>query len=389
MAKLVNSIPHVAVLLAGPYATHIQFLRGLLNFTQINTPWTLDVRMERLGEIASFSEEEWRYSGLITNRMPPDAAALVKRHRTPTIMLNNICPKGHPVARVTCDNADVANMAADFLAGKGFRSFAYVGDPKGTEWSMERQKAFKEALHSRGFVCKTYRHDAANGTGDMANLQVWLSSLPKPTAVFAANDSRARNVMDACARAGITIPSEIAVLGVDNDTVLCDTAHPPLSSIAMTTEQAGFRAAELLNSVITKGRRGRADISIQYKGMSVVERRTTAHDFTRDDLVRRCMALIEANIGKSFLVSDLAKNLGVSRRTLEVRFRVATGHAISEEIGTRRIQHAKSLLSQTSMTQAQIATACGFFDASHMNTVFHRLCGAKPSSFRPKANVAN
>ena len=382
-------MPHVAVLLASPYTTHTQFLRGILGFTQINTPWTLDVRMERADEPTSFSAADWNYSGLITNRMPPDVAALVKRHRTPTIMLNGKSPGIRLVAAVSCDNADVAEMAAEFLTGKGFRNFAYVGELKGAEWSEERQAAFREAVHSRGFGCKVYRHNAAHGTGDMANLQEWLSALPKPTAVFAANDSRARNVMDACARAGITIPSEIAVLGVDNDTVLCDTAHPPLSSIAMTTEQAGFRAAELLNSVISKGRRGIADISIQYKGMSVVERRTTAHDFTRDDLVRRCMELIEANIGKSFLVSDLAKSLGVSRRTLEVRVRVSTGRSISEEIGARRIQHAKSLLSQTGMTQAQIATACGFFDASHMNTVFHRLCGAKPSSFRQKSNVAN
>ena len=375
-------MPHVAVLLASPYTTHIQFLRGILGFTQQNTPWTLDVRMERVGEPTSFSEADWNYSGLITNRMPPDVTTLVKRHRTPTIMMTESCPVESTIARVTCDNADVADMAADFLTEKGFRNFAYVGEQKGTEWSEERQTFFQAALRTRGFGCMVYHHNAESGTGDMTDLQIWLTALPKPTAVFAANDSRARNIMDACARAGIAIPAEIAVLGVDNDTVLCDTAQPPLSSIAMTTEQAGFRAAELLNSVITKGRRHRTNISIRYKGMGVVERRTTAHDFTRDDLVRKCRELIEANIGRRFRVSDLAKSLGVSRRTLEVRFRTSAGRSITEEVSARRVLHAKSLLSQTKMTQAQIAVACGFFDASHMNTVFHRCCGARPSAFR-------
>ena len=389
MATLVKSMPHVAVLLASPYTTHIQFLRGILRFTQIKTPWTLDVRMGRTYEPTSFSAADWNYSGLITNRMPPDVAALAKRHQTPTIMMTGTWPERCLVARVSCDNADVSNMAAEFLTKKGFRNFAYVGDINGVEWSEARQIDFREALRTRGFGCAVYHHDTSSATGDMAHLQKWLAALPKPTAVFAANDSRARNVMDACARAGIAIPAEIAVLGVDNDTVLCDTAHPPLSSIAMTTEQAGFRAAELLNTVIMKGCRGRTNISIKYKGMNVVERRTTAHDFTRDDLVRRCRELIEANIGKRFRISDLAKNLRVSRRTLEVRFRASSGHSISKEVSALRILHAKSLLSQTGMTQAQIATACGFFDASHMNTVFHRLCGGKPSSFRAKTSVAS
>ena len=380
-------MPHVAVLLASPYTTHIQFLRGILGFTQRNTPWTLDVRMERAGEPSSFSAADWNYSGLITNRMPPDVAALVKRHRTPMILVNGNGPDRNLIATVSCDNVGVAEMAASFLTEKGFRNFAYVGEPTGVEWSEERQTAFQNALHVRGFDCTLYRHDAASGAGDMASLQEWLTALPKPTAVFAANDSRARNVMDACARAGIAIPTEIAVLGVDNDTVLCDTAHPPLSSIAMTTEQAGFRAAELLNAAIMKGRRARTNISIQYSGMNVVERRTTAHDFTRDELVRKCRELIEANIGRRFRVSDLAKSLRVSRRTLEVRFRASAGRSINEEVSARRILHAKSLLSQTEMTQTQIAAACGFFDASHMNTVFRRLCGAKPSCFRAKATT--
>ena len=380
-------MPHVAILLSSAYGEHMRLLRGILHFTQMNAPWSLDVRTGRAGESEGFASQQRGYDGIIANRMPSDLAALVSRHHTPTILLNDIWPEGTPLGRIKCDNATIARMAADYFVDCGFRRFAFVGEQSGLDWSAEREKAFVHELGERGFDCAIYDKEqktvnGKRGNDDLQKLQEWLMSLPRPTAVFAAYDIRARQVQEACRTAGLAVPDDMAILGVDNDEVLCETASPPLSSIAMSTEDAGFRAAELLAKAMSRRRLPRGTEEILYTGTHVVARRSTARTFMTDSIVRRCCELVEANVGRRFTVKDLVATLRVSRRTLETRFRAATGHSLNDEITTRRLQHAKTLLAKTSRTQSEIAAECGFCDASHMNTVFHRRCGALPSAFR-------
>ena len=112
MAKLANSMPHVVILLESTYPTHTQILRGILRFTQLHAPWTLDVRTGRAGEPTSFGAEKWKVDGMIANRLPPELSALIRRHRTPTIVMNDIGREVRPIARILCDNAAIARRAA-------------------------------------------------------------------------------------------------------------------------------------------------------------------------------------------------------------------------------------------------------------------------------------
>ena len=383
MRSLTKKMPRVAVLLASPYAGHLEVLRGILRFTQLNAPWAMDVRMGRAGEPNSFDPARWNFDGLITNRMPSDLASIVRRHRTPVVTVNDIWPKGRPLARIICDNAPIARMAAEHLVERGFTKFAFVGERSGLWWSTERAALFTKEVSVRGFACREYPEGEEGD--DPARLRAWLMSLPKHTAVFAAYDIRARQVLDACMEAGLNVPDDIAILSVDNDELLCETATPTLSSISMSTEEAGFKAAEMLNHVMASGRRprGHATSDIFYTGVDLVARRSTARDRKQDQLVRRCRELMEANVGRKLNVADLVSHLDVSRRTLETHFRAATGHTLNDEITDLRLRHAQTMLSRTRMTQAQIATECGFTDASHMNVVFRRRLGASPSAFRP------
>ncbi len=380
MSSLSKKMPRVAVLLSSPYADHLKVLRGILRFTQTHAPWAMDVRMGRAGEPKSFDPARWNFDGLITNRMPPELAALVRRHRTPVVTVNDIWPQGRPIARIVCDNAPIARMAAEHLLERGFTNFAFVGERSGLWWSAERATLFAREIGKRGFVCREYPD--GDESDDPARLREWLAALPKRTAIFAAYDIRARQVLDACMEAGLDVPDDIAILSVDNDEILCETATPTLSSISMSTEEAGFDAAEFLNSAMISGRRPRTVKDIFYTGVQLVARRSSSRDMTRDGLVRRCRELMEANFGRTFNVSDIVAHLRVSRRTLEMHFRAATGSTLNDEITALRLRHAKTLLSRTHMTQAQIAAACGFTDASHMNVVFRRKFGTRPSSFR-------
>ena len=382
MSKLANSMPHVVILLESTYPTHTQILRGILRFTQLHAPWTLDVRTGRAGEPTSFGAEKWKVDGIIANRLPPELSALIRRHRTPTIVMNDIGREVRPIARILCDNAAIARLAAETLAGKGFENFAFVGERSGIHWSVARERVFADEIARRGFPCRVYQADEGGGAEDGRRLQDWLRALPRPTALFAAYDIRARQVLDACHAAGLAVPDDIAILGVDDDEVICETASPALSSIPLSMADAGFRAAELLDRVMSTGRRPRGAADIIFTGTRVVARRSTARDAVADALVRRCRALMEANAGRPFNVADLVASLGVSRRTLETRFRAATGRSLNDEITELRIRRAKTMLAKSALPQSAIAAACGFCDASHLNVIFRRHCGAPPSAFR-------
>ena len=382
MSKLANSMPHVVILLESTYPTHTQILRGILRFTQLHAPWTLDVRTGRAGEPTSFGAEKWKVDGIIANRLPPELSALIRRHRTPTIVMNDIGREVRPIARILCDNAAIARLAAETLAGKGFENFAFVGERSGIHWSVARERVFADEIARRGFPCRVYPTDEGGGAEDGRRLQDWLRALPRPTALFAAYDIRARQVLDACHAAGLSVPDDIAILGVDDDEVICETATPALSSIPLSMADAGFRAAELLDRVMSTGRRPRGAADIIFTGTHVVARRSTARDAVADALVRRCRALMEANMGRPFNVADLVASLGVSRRTLETRFRAATGRSLNDEITELRIRRAKTMLAKSALPQSAIAAACGFCDASHLNVIFRRHCGAPPSAFR-------
>ena len=382
MAKLANSMPHVVILLESTYPTHTQILRGILRFTQLHAPWTLDVRTGRAGEPTSFGAGKWKVDGIIANRLPPELSALIRRHRTPTIVMNDIGREVRPIARILCDNAAIARLAAETLAGKGFENFAFVGERSGIHWSVARERVFADEIARRGFPCRVYQAVEGGGAEDGRRLQDWLRALPRPTALFAAYDIRARQVLDACHAAGLAVPDDIAILGVDDDEVICETATPALSSIPLSMADAGFRAAELLDRVMSTGRRPRGAADIIFTGTHVVARRSTARDAVADALVRRCRALMEANVGRPFNVADLVASLGVSRRTLETRFRAATGRSLNDEITELRIRRAKTMLAKSALPQSAIAAACGFCDASHLNVIFRRHCGAPPSAFR-------
>ena len=384
MAYIIDRSPHVVILLSRTHVSHTHILRGILRHSQRNRPWTMDVRMGREGEPTAFDAASWRFDGIIANRLPPDMVRLARRHRTPMVLLNDIGQDITPVARIDCDNESVAKMAVSHFLERGFGNFAYIGVYGRNPWAVARGEAFSRELARRGFDCSIYEDTGRrpiSDSGEDPELGAWLLRLRKPVAVFVAYDFRALGVLGTCARAGISVPEEVSVLGVDNDDVLCETMTPTLSSIAMTTEEAGYMAAGALDAAMAGRSQDRGQL-IHYAAKAVVVRRSTAHDIVGDALVRRCREIIEANISEHFGVAELARWLNVSRRTLETRFRVAAGRSPGEEIVGQRLDRAKALLAQTSLSQARIAKACGFTDASHMNVVFRRRYGKVPSAFR-------
>ena len=354
------------------YQTHADLLRGILSYVKTHTVWTLNLIVGRRDEQKRFDPST--LDGIILYGKIPSWLNKADFCKTPTVMIEPIRAPDFPCCRVCCDNEPVAATAARYLLSKQCETYAFVHSA-GRTWSDTRGRLFAEAIRSAGgrFLWRT---------SDRARLPDLIAAAPKPLGVFAATDILARATLDACRVAGCHVPDDMLILGVDNDVPLCELSSPTLSSISLNAREAGYRLAERLDRAMRdKAPLGRPT-EIHYTGKEVVERLSTMRSFAYDALVRRCLELLEADFASPIRVSALATHFGVSRRTLETHFRAVTGTTIAEKVTRLRIDRAKQLLKASDVSLERVATTCGFYNASHLSTVFLRHVGVRPSAFR-------
>lgn len=211
-------------------------------------------------------------------------------------------------------------------------------------------------------------------------LAEWLLGLPKPIAVFSTNDERARHVLEACHIAGLDVPGDVAVLGSDNDEMVCTLTSPPLSSISYNFENSGYEAAELLDQLMRKKNGPKKNLVTQALG--IVTRQSTDILAIEDSDVSKALKFIQTCFRKNISVADVVDATALSRRSLELRFKEITRHSIAEEIRRQRIAHAAKLLVGTNLTVFQIATATGFQDTKRLNEAFVKHHKLSPGRYR-------
>jgi LacI family transcriptional regulator len=214
-------------------------------------------------------------------------------------------------------------------------------------------------------------------------LLAWLKSLPKPVGLMACNDICGREVLQACAAAGLRVPDDVAVVGVDNDELMCELSSPPLSSIALDVEKAGYEAARLLDSLMS-GHLAEERV-VQVEPVYVVTRQSSEIMAPDDPCVATALQYIKTHAGQPIGVSHVVEQTNASRRTLERRFSRALGRSISSEITQRRLERAKRLLLETDLPSYRVAAAAGFGTIKTFNRVFRRALGVSPRRFRQNA----
>lgn len=390
--KLLTQTPYVAIMLRTSAKTYREVLHGILQHVRTATPWAIRVDMssEKKSEQARLGYKEEKFSGVVIDETNDLFPKLDTFGSVPIVTIESVRPPAHlPKNRIYlyCDNNAIGNMAASFLISKGFKSFGYVNHALGLAWSIERGKAFASALRKAGFPCAIYNSPNPKTPDvivqDRLFLAKWLRELPKPIALFAANDIRSLDVLDACRQEKISVPGDIALLSCDDDELLCETANPSLSSIRFSTVDAGHRAAEILDRLI-RGSRSlpRKERLVPYGPMSVTERLSSESVKRNDPLVESALSLIRLNAFSGLHVQKLAQKLKVSRRTLETRFRSATGRSIYDELLRIRFDSVCKHLREGKLTIADIAERCGFPDASHLGVMFKRRFGMTPSEYR-------
>ncbi|HEU5080497.1 MAG TPA: DNA-binding transcriptional regulator [Opitutaceae bacterium] len=343
----------------------------------------LDVDAASVNDLSWINENKW--DGIITRHTSPELLDLCQRLRIPIVDLNDEPgPQGLP--KIRPDNRAVGHMGAEHFLERGFKHFAFCGLRE--TWSKERELGFSEALRLAGMDCHTIdaAYDPMNASWNerqQRELMQWLASLPRPLAVFACNDLRALQVTEACRAAGYLVPTEVSVLGVNNDYVRCAFGTPPLSSVATDRQLAGFRAAELLERLMAE-RKFTSEEDIRIDPIRVVVRRSTDVLAIDDQVVRAALHYIQEFACKGISAEDVAARVGLSRHALERKFRQLCGRSPHMEIRAIQIARIKQLLIETDLPLKNVADLVGVPHTEYVSVMFNRYVGMPPGAYRKK-----
>lgn len=276
----------------------------------------------------------------------------------------------------------IGQMVARNLMSQGcFRTYGYVPDQKGYAWSRLRGESFEAEIKANGLTVSRFR--SRRKDYDLPALATWLAKLPKPAGVFAANDDRAAQVIEACCEAGLSIPDEIAVVGVDNDETLCMNTTPPLTSVLPDHEEAGRLAARYLAEMMG-GRVLTSPIRQSVGVREIIVRESTSAVSNAGRLVQRALAFIRIHAAEAVKPRDVVAHLKVSRRLADLRFRELQGESIGEAILRERLKEVRRRLLATNDTIENIATRCQFAKLCRLNEAFTAAYGLTMKDLRRK-----
>ena len=356
-------------------------LAGVKDYVRNHRPWNVHLSEHSRGDRPPAWLANWDGDGILARVENKQVARTLAALHVPVVDISShqYLP-GAPV--VTTDNAAIARLAFGHFTERGFRHFAYCGVDR-FAWSMARGGHFDELVRNAGLNCEHFAAERDFGPDSDAETDAiaqWLGGLTKPVAVFACYDARGQQLLDACQRAGLAVPDQVAVLGVDNDDLLCEFSPPPLSSVILDTNRIGWEAAAWLSRLM-EGEPTKPHIK-RFAPLGVCTRQSTDTYAVDDSQVACALRLIRENACVGLTVSELSKKCSMSRRVLERRMHESLGRSPHEEITRVQIRRVKDLLVHTELTLEHIAERSGFRDAQYLSVVFKRETGFPPSEFR-------
>ena len=282
---------------------------------------------------------------------------------------------------VVHDSSATAAIAAKELLSLGLETYAFVGNLQPREWSERRRKVFAKAVETAGRRIDVFRTGSVEAFDEFRErLATWLSGLPRPCGLLAANDTTADIVLRVLRGLRIKVPEEIAVVGIDNDPLICENTVPTLTSIAIDFERSGYIAAEMLDARMNGGK-ARNELRT-FAAMHVIHRGSTRILKRKDDAIKKALEFIREGVADGISPRDVVRQIGGSRRKAEYRFREFVGKSIGEEILSVRIETAKKLLSDPSVPIGAVAVHCGYSDDSLLRRAFKSATGMSLSEYR-------
>ena len=367
-----------------------RFLRGILDYSQGTEHWVVckmpPSYKRKLGmEGVVAWAKEWRADVVIAQFDPDDDVTLFRKNGI-VAMAQDYIVKFDSIPNITGDYVMTGIMAANYFLSKGFTNFGFFGY-NGVCWSDERCEAFRSRLReSFPEDLNFYMYNGQNIDNmwyyDQSDLTEWLKSLPKPIAIMACDDNQGNILLQACESCGLNVPFDVAIIGVDNDEILCNMSNPSMSTINVDIERGGADAAAMAERMVKDPDYMGEDIVL--RPLSVVERLSSSLFATNDKEVLMALRYIHANIDTKISVTDILDCVPISRRLLENRFKKMTGMTIYNYISTKRINRFAQLLLSTNDSVSDIAAKLDECDTKSISRRFKEFKGCTPTEYRRK-----
>ncbi len=371
----------VALLIETSNAYARGLLRGIVAYLREHRPWSLHLAEHGRGDLPPRWLKRWQGDGIIARIETPAMARALAKLRAPIVDVSaaRLLPD---LPWFETDDASFAQLGFEHLRERGFTRFAFCGDPR-FNWSIWRAQHFRRAAESHQMECHEYQPLRAFQPDDtelIEDLARWLKRLPKPIGIMACYDLRGQQVLDACRRARIAVPEEVAVLGVDNDELLCELSNPPLSSVIPNTHRTGYAAAALLSEMMS-GRKVHGETCL-VPPVGIATRQSTDVVAVDDRTLAMTMRFIREHACEGVNVKEVLRAVPQSRRQLETRFQKVFGRTPHEEILRVQLNRASQLLIETDLPLSEIADRAGFAHVEYLSVVFKKRFGIPPGRYR-------
>ena len=372
----------VAVLIESSRAYGRALIDGIGRYARQEAHWTIDFEPRGLETGPPRWLKRWQGDGILVRVDHPAMARAVMSLGVPVIDLRgNLSVDGLPLIAV--DNAAIGRLAWEHLADQGLRQFAFCGVPSALKlFSEERGEAFRTISESHGCPCHIFqpRQKTADREREHAELSEWLASLPRPVGILACFDDRAFELLELCRKLQLRVPDDVAVVGVDNDPVLCQMADPPLSSIDPDGVRVGYEAALRLDQWMNGQPPAAERLVIPPRGL--IARRSSDALAVEEADVAAAIRFVRAHACEGIQVADILKEIPVSRSLLERSFRKYLGRTPKAEILRLQIQRARELLADRALSLRDIARLTGFRSEKYFNDAFYHQTGERPGACR-------
>jgi LacI family transcriptional regulator len=375
----ISGARQVALIIETSNAYARGLLAGVRQYLIENPGWSIYLGEHSRQDTDLSWLDGWRGDGVIARIENRQIADRIRELGLPTVDLS----AGRLLPDLPCvetDDERIAAMAVDHLVSRGLRHFAFCGSDR-YAWSIKRREWFRIRLAERGLACREFDLDPAGTVADdRAALAGWIASLPKPVGVLACYDIAGQEVLEACKIAGVIVPDEVAVLGVDNDELICTLTSPPMSSIQSNAVRTGYLAAEALERLM-EGDRMTGGLTL-VEPVRTVSRQSTDILSVDDPLVGKALRFVRERAELPTSVAQVERHVGLSRRALDLRFQRLIGRSIHGEILRVRMERLAELLEQSDATLPELADRLGFAHAEYMGVAFKRFMGTSPGSYR-------
>lgn len=381
-----TQLPRVALLIESSTLFGRRVLLGIAQYLRETRPWVLHVTDRSTNDGMPPWIKSSKIDGIITRIITPEIRDVIKESNIPVVDLNEqLGDMG--IHLISNDHAAIGRMAAGHLLDRGFRQFAFLGY-SGHRWNDVRRDAFIQAVGARGYPCAVYpdrpisvhKFREFDWLTELDSIAEWVAVLGKPVGIMTCADYRGVQLLSACHQAQVAVPEQAAVVAVGADDVACQFANPPLSSVMLNAWKMGYEAASLLDRLMQGEAVEQSEVLVP--PIDIFVRRSSDITAVNDPLVAGAMHFMRENARKGIKIESVLKHLGVSRTTLQNRFRAYMNRSIHDVLIEMKLSYVKEMLIETPLSIAEISVRCGFLNPEYMSTSLKRYTGWSPARYR-------